>query len=187
MADYFEPGFAQIVQAVQEIRSMPFSRLVHTAHLRKTACCEAHCRLADHKHATSTWRSMEEAWQTNFEPGFAQIVQAVQKIRSTPFSRLVHTTYLRKTACREAHCRLADHRHATSTWRSMEEAWQINLSPGLLKSSKPFKRYGVCHFHVWYIPTPSQKRHVVRLTAGWRIINMRLPPGVQWRKRGTLI
>ena len=58
-----------------------------------------------------------------FEPGFAQIVQAVQEIQSTPFSRLVHTAYLRK-------------------------------------------------------------RHVERLTAGWRIIDMQLPPGVQWRKHG---
>ena len=121
-----------------------------------------------------------------FEHGFAQIVQAVQQIRSMPFSRLVHTAHLRKTACCEAHCRLADHRHATSTGRSMEEALQIILSPGLLKSSKPLKRYGVRRFHGWYIPHTFEKRHVERLTAGWRIIDMRLPPGVQWRKHCRL-
>ena len=68
----------------------------------------------------------------------------------------------------------------------MEKAWQINLSPGLLKSSKPFKRYGVRHFHIWYIPHTFEKRHVERLTAGWRIINTRLPPGVLWRMHGRL-
>ena len=56
----------------------------------------------------------------------------------------------------------------------MEEAWQIILSLGLLKSSKPFKRYGVHCFHVWYIPHTFEKRHVERLTAGWRIIDTRL-------------
>ena len=62
----------------------------------------------------------------HFEPAFAQIVQAVQEIRSTPFSRLVQSTIT---------------------------------------------------FEKW---------HVERLTAGWRIIDTRLPPGVQWRKHGRL-
>ena len=128
---------------------------------------------------------MEKAWQINLSPGLFK--------SSKPFKRYgvrhFHIWYNRipsKNGMLRAHCRLADHKHATSTWRSMEKAWQIILSLGLLKSSKPFKRYGVRRFHVWYKPHTFEKRHVERLTAGWRIIDMRLPPGVQWRKHGRL-
>ena len=126
---------------------------------------------------------MEEAWQIIVSLGLLK--------SSKPFKRYgvrcFHVWYIPHTFEKRHVERLtagSDHRHATSTWRSMEEAWQIILSHGLLKSSKPFKRYGVRHFHVWYIPYTFEKRHVERLTADWRIIDTRLPPGVQWRKHG---